>query len=496
MITTRFLLSILISLQVFSSAAPIARNLLDGIGQAAQDAIRRGEYQREQLRDRRRNLENDAAIWRQALDQNPNNIHAQQAYLRAENELADIRQDERRDQERINKIEDMGMGLMQDATQAFVLEPVRAKQKREEAMAVAAITQRKANEGALDRIRHATSGETVQRLAIATCATGAALIAVYFMAKFGLYYAQRFVGMPKLVRESSDKNLWQLFVSMFASAKEAENFLNDVVLSPDIMAIINDLAKAAQETKNDGIPFRNVVLYGEPGTGKTMIAKRIARYCGMDYAILSGADFSQFEEGQDIQQLHQLFDRAETSKKGLLLFIDEAEAALRDRKDQDNRGKALVDAFLARTGEKSNKFMIVLATNHPQDLDPAVLSRISKKVHVPLPDIAERVKIMQLYLNKYYVEHATVLDGEQAMLAPQLDETALTTIATDLAGWSGRDLEDLIGELRYVLSSKHSRIVTQDIVKIAATEKTKQRKELTSYDGHSAAQQSLRSVAK
>ena len=69
-----------------------------------------------------------------------------------------------------------------------------------------------------------------------------------------------------------------------------------------------------------------------PGTGKSMAAKRLARTAGMDYAIMSGGDVAPLGSGA-VSQLHDMFDWAEGSRKGLLLFVDEADAFLGRRGD-------------------------------------------------------------------------------------------------------------------------------------------------------------------
>lgn len=405
---------------------------------------------------------------------------------------ADAAQDELNNRASIEtKLDNLGVKIL-DGWVNTAFASVNAEIDRKKVVAEVATKQTLENRGAMERLQHLTTSENIGRVSLAIGCVGAALIASYYLAKFGYYYGQKFIGMPKLVRESSEKNLWEKISGLFFKQQDQGlDFLNQIVLNDELAQIVGELAQAAYETKHDGIPFRNVILYGEPGTGKTMIARQIARHCRMDYVILSGADFSQFEEGKDIEQLHLLFDRAEKTEKGLIIFIDEADAALRDRKNMDNRGKALVDAFLSRTGTKSEKFMIILATNHPQELDPAVLSRFSKKVHISLPDIAERAKILQLYLSKYFVNKATTLNGEHVTVDPALDLIALQEIARELEGMSGRDLEDLIGELRYVLSSKQLREVTMDVLKAAADQKLKQRQELSQYDGHAAAHKAL-----
>ena len=71
-------------------------------------------------------------------------------------------------------------------------------------------------------------------------------------------------------------------------------------------------------------PYRNIMLYGPPGTGKTMFAKNMARNSGMDYAILTGGDVTPLGRTA-VTELHKLFDWATTSRRGLLLFVDEAD---------------------------------------------------------------------------------------------------------------------------------------------------------------------------
>ena len=96
-----------------------------------------------------------------------------------------------------------------------------------------------------------------------------------------------------------------------------------------------------------------------------MVAKRLARTSGMDYAILSGGDVAPLG-GAAVTQLHQTFDWAERSRKGLLLFIDEADAFLGRRNDAMSEGlRGALNAFLFRTGDQSRDFMVVLATNRP-----------------------------------------------------------------------------------------------------------------------------------
>lgn len=129
----------------------------------------------------------------------------------------------------------------------------------------------------------------------------------------------------------------------------------------------------ALQTKARGAPFRHMLLYGPPGTGKTMVATRLAKGCGMDYALMSGGDVLPL--GPDaVKELNRLFAWAKSSKRGLILFIDEADAFLR-RRGATSGGRmaapsenlrAAINAVLAQTGTQQSHFMMVLASNRPQ----------------------------------------------------------------------------------------------------------------------------------
>ena len=89
---------------------------------------------------------------------------------------------------------------------------------------------------------------------------------------------------------------------------------------------------SAKKAREYDAPHRHVLFYGPPGTGKTMVAQKLAECVGMDYALMSGGDVGPL--GSDgVTQIHGLFRWAKTSHKGVLLFIDEAEAFLGSRSE-------------------------------------------------------------------------------------------------------------------------------------------------------------------
>lgn len=151
---------------------------------------------------------------------------------------------------------------------------------------------------------------------------------------------ERWLGTPRLVRETSRFSIFKPKTWGTTPAKDKEQVkrdFSDIILPEGLHNNVRMLSAAAANTKRHGAPFRHMLFYGPPGTGKTMVAKRLARTSGLDYAIMSGGDVAPLE-GKAVTQLHQTFDWAERSQRGLLLFIDEADAFLGRRSDEMSEG--------------------------------------------------------------------------------------------------------------------------------------------------------------
>lgn len=103
---------------------------------------------------------------------------------------------------------------------------------------------------------------------------------------------------------------------------------------------------------------------GPPGTGKTLLAKRLAHTSGLEYAIMSGGDVAPLGN-EAVKQIHDMFDWAKRSRKGMLLFVDEADAFLSHRGNQGEALRSAINAMLFRTGDQNSDYMVILATNRP-----------------------------------------------------------------------------------------------------------------------------------
>lgn len=213
-------------------------------------------------------------------------------------------------------------------------------------------------------------------------------------------------------------------------------------------------------------PGGGVLLYGPPGTGKTMLAKATAGEVDAAFFRVSSADVMSKWVGEAEQNIKKLFDAAAREPRAII-FIDEIEALIPARRSDGSSVMQRVVPQILQAMEgfdkKSvNPILFMGATNVPWQLDPAVLrpGRFDEKVYVPLPDLAARLKILEINLAK-------------RPLAPDVN---LALLAQNLEGFSGADIKyiaDRSAQIPFLqsVSSGEAGEITQQILDevIAAT---------------------------
>uniref|UniRef100_A0A2I3HS70 ATPase family AAA domain containing 3A n=1 Tax=Nomascus leucogenys TaxID=61853 RepID=A0A2I3HS70_NOMLE len=251
---------------------------------------------------------------------------------------------------------------------------------------------------------------------------GLTLLAVgVYSAKNATLVAGRFIearlGKPSLVRETSRITVLEALRHPIQVSRRLlsrpQDALEGVVLSPSLEARVRDIAIATRNTKKNRSLYRNILMYGPPGTGKTLFAKKLALHSGMDYAIMTGGDVAPMGR-EGVTAMHKLFDWA------LLLMPKAGTFSLQEKISEDLR--ATLNAFLYRTGQHSNKFMLVLASNQPEQFDWAINDRINEMVHFDLPGQEERERLVRMYFDKYVLKPAT--EGKHLVLVAQAGASA------------------------------------------------------------------------
>ena len=319
-------------------------------------------------------------------------------------------------------------------------------------------------------------------------------IAAYFAVRELVSVVREFIqsqlGKPSLVRETSRRGglLSSSFSWLWAQAAQqvVARAFEDVILAPADREQIITLAVGTRNTKRSGAPYRHVLLHGPPGTGKTLVARRLAESSGMDYAIMSGGDVGPLGEDA-VSQLHKLFRWASRSSNGLLLFVDEAEAFLGSRQGHtlDQHMRNALNALLYQTGTQSRNFMLVLATNRPEDLDAAVLDRLDVSLRISLPGSDECQQLVKLYMDRSVTKFALGTGG--LFKKPcHVDEAVLTSeflqiVAARVLGFSGREISKFFIALQCEMLLAPGKRLTDDIVLRCLDGKVREHKEKRAY---------------
>mmetsp|Transcript_25760 Transcript_25760/g.60154 ORF Transcript_25760/g.60154 Transcript_25760/m.60154 type:complete len:568 (+) Transcript_25760:105-1808(+) len=269
-----------------------------------------------------------------------------------------------------------------------------------------------------------------------------------FGAREGVRVASRILeqtlARPPLVRETS-RYSWRPSLQLLPwRRKEASGILDRIIVEEELAQRLQWSAKSLVNAKENGTPFRHLLLHGSPGTGKTLFARTLARQSGLDYAIMSGGDLGPLgREGPN--ELHKLFQWANRSKKGLILFVDEADAFLRRGRagaGMSEDARNALSVFLHHTGTESRNVAVILATNVPTILDRAVLDRMDEQFEFPLPQKQQRRQMLDMFLETYL--RMPTKSGKGIEVDPAIDEKFLEMMATKTDGMSGRQLAKLV----------------------------------------------------
>ena len=224
----------------------------------------------------------------------------------------------------------------------------------------------------------------------------------------------------------------------------------------DLEEIIDFLRQPAKYTKVGARIPKGVLLEGQPGTGKTLLAKAVAGEANVPFFSISGSDFVEMFVGVGASRVRDLFADAKKNSP-CIVFIDEIDAVARRRGTgmgggHDEREQTLNQLLVEMDGFGVNEGIIVMAaTNRVDILDPAILrpGRFDRKITVSPPDVGGREEILKVH----------------AKNKPLGDDVDLLQIAQTTAGFTGADLENLLNEAAIAAAKEDRSFVKQDDIK-------------------------------
>ncbi len=226
----------------------------------------------------------------------------------------------------------------------------------------------------------------------------------------------------------------------------------------EVKEIIEFLKDPARFKKLGGRPPKGVLLYGEPGVGKTLLAKAIAGEAHVPFISVSGSDFVEMFVGVGAARVRDLF---ETAKKHApcIIFIDEIDAVGRTRGvinigGNDEREQTLNQLLVEMDGfDTSEGIIVIAATNRPDILDPALLrpGRFDRQIFIPKPDVRGRFEILKVH-------------AKNKKLSKDVD---LMMVARATSGFTGADLENLLNEAALLAARKGKGEITMEEIEEA-----------------------------
>jgi len=221
----------------------------------------------------------------------------------------------------------------------------------------------------------------------------------------------------------------------------------------DVQELVEFLREPDKFQRLGGKIPRGILMVGQPGTGKTLLAKAIAGEAKVPFFSISGSDFVEMFVGVGASRVRDMFDQAK-KQAPCIIFIDVIDAVGRHRGadlggGHDEREQTLNQLLVEMDGfEVNDGVIVVAATNRPDVLDPALLrpGRFDRQVVVGLPDIRGREQILKVHMRKVPID----------------DNVRASLIARGTPGFSGADLANLVNESALFAARSGKRLVTME----------------------------------
>ena len=300
-----------------------------------------------------------------------------------------------------------------------------------------------------DKVKEGKSIELIQNPENTFIKVGQTLLSflptLMILALFILVFQMQGLGDKGRVYDAESKKNTNITFKDVAGLDEEKN---------ELLEIVNFLKEPEKFQKMGAKIPKGILLYGKPGTGKTLIAKAIAGEANVPFISMSGSEFIEMFAGLGASRVRKLFDKAKRISP-CIVFIDEIDAIGSRRTSgsgaETENNQTLNQLLVEMDGFETDETVIVLAaTNRPEMLDKALLrpGRFDRQITIASPDAKGREEILKIH-------------AENKKLAEDIN---LEEIATDTAGFTGAELANVLNEAAIVATiKKHEEISMEDL---------------------------------
>jgi len=346
---------------------------------------------------------------------------------------------------------------------------------------------KQAGKAAVEQTKEWIKAMTDPKNAALAVGVSAGIFGCWFGLKHGIGFIADKYSKPALADDDKTSLKFgpvNMLKALISGRQQEASALSDVILKPALAKRIEVSVQSLKNTVKNGGYLKNIMFWGQPGTGKTMLAMRMARSCGLEYIYFSASNLETFSTEEATRQLVQLFRYAQSSSRKLMIIIDEAELLLGDRNKPEvtDKKRTLLNLVLAYTGTESRDYMICVLTNRPQDIDEAFLTRCDDRIQIAAPEASERRAILQLYVDKILKSGATQQAKQPGLFSYErwfggdrvvrpltiaeeaLSEHALDELASKLTGWVGRDIFKFVNEIYSSAGGTLDNKVTKELI--------------------------------
>lgn len=273
---------------------------------------------------------------------------------------------------------------------------------------------------------------------------------------YGLLLAALAVGgIIAFSRRRQSERGFALSASHAAESAVPSTRFEDIAANEEALESLRDLVSFIRTPEQYArlgarIP-RGVLLYGMPGTGKTLMARALAGEAGVPFFAVNGADFVEMYVGVGASRVRSLFAQARKAGRAVI-FFDEIDAIGKKRNNQSDEREQTLNALLSEMSgfHDGDGIVVLAATNRVDTLDEALLraGRFDRHIEVPLPGLEERVKILQVH----------------ARNKPLGESVSLPELAAQTALFSGAKLEGVLNEAAILAAKRNAERIEQEDV--------------------------------